>query len=300
MKRVRDIQKTLVVSTAHAPTLDELQAFVDDRTTTFEHSGGSAIIVGIGQDAEGREWHKDAPEWVKPILAVAIEEGCNYISFDADGQELDDLPVYERPCPFDAMADERYANTEWESVVTGEWHTHDEQTEWRASVSRSRLTGKFHPAYEISRNGGDFGVCRNDTEFDTAQEAMEKAKKLAVKALNHVEPTHRNEVTGIAVYANEWCVDFADFAEPNERIVRSSNGDLLVCAADGKVVGVMQGDNEDIVRFDVTFLTAACAKVNGRECDILDTRFFTSNGEIVDPETRRVHVAVADQSPSPN
>ena len=99
-KPSREVSRSLVLSTAHAPSCQSLQDLLDIAPSHYEHCDGRANIIHVG-DANNRcEWLAEAPGWLIPIVAIAHEEGCAYIHFDADVDLLDELESFEWADPF--------------------------------------------------------------------------------------------------------------------------------------------------------------------------------------------------------
>ena len=83
MDHSRNVEKHLALSTAHMPS--PMPKFGDVRYEDHEYG----YVV----------WFTDEPEegapWLRPILTIARDQGCNMVIFDRDALTLDGIKDYE-------------------------------------------------------------------------------------------------------------------------------------------------------------------------------------------------------------
>jgi hypothetical protein len=76
------IEKTLVLSTGHAPESEA--TFGSIRTVEHDHGW----IVFVCADAV-------VPDWFRPILNAALADGCTLVHLDADADEDNRFTLYD-------------------------------------------------------------------------------------------------------------------------------------------------------------------------------------------------------------
>lgn len=76
-------RRYLELTTAHMPS--DAPDFGDAQVV--DHDAGYVVFV---EELTGVE-----PEWLAPVLARAIAEGCGLVVFDRDADEVPNLPTYE-------------------------------------------------------------------------------------------------------------------------------------------------------------------------------------------------------------
>ena len=90
-----EIAKMLVLSTGH---IDEITASrMTDEPYTFEHvnvygKGEYGWFVNVREEIADREAQ---PKSLADCLDFAARQGCQWIMFDRDGDQVDELPTYE-------------------------------------------------------------------------------------------------------------------------------------------------------------------------------------------------------------
>jgi len=80
-----EVGKFLVLSTAHMPNSNPKFGTL----RVVEHECGYLLFSSLGYPTP------DAPQWLKPILALAVSRGCRYINFDRDAPSVEGLEEWE-------------------------------------------------------------------------------------------------------------------------------------------------------------------------------------------------------------
>lgn len=81
------IEKVLTLSTDHLPTIgpEWHTGQPDSGPTVMQYTNGYLLFVPKG----------DVPDWLRPIVELATTEGCAFICFDSDADEIGGLEVYD-------------------------------------------------------------------------------------------------------------------------------------------------------------------------------------------------------------
>ena len=87
-----EIEKTLVLSTAHMP--ESHPDFGELRASPHEY-GYIVFLLSSHPSPEASGNLERAPDWIKPAILLADNNGCNYINFDRDGYKMPILPTFD-------------------------------------------------------------------------------------------------------------------------------------------------------------------------------------------------------------